>query len=271
MENGFALAEGHRIDQVKLTASTQRLLAEVWRRTIDPARLDATFPTYLAAAEQVLGAGRTASHALARRYYMRVASAAGAEALAVGLAPLSREAVATSLHATGPALVKSKLAEGATLAAAQEAGLAATVAAGKRIMLDAGREMLVEASRRDPNVQGWARVSDGSPCSFCAMLVSRGPVYGESTVSFRAHDGCGCGVRLVYRQDADNGWSSQAASLESLWSDYPNPAEFRAALSLKQGKTQRSYLLGEKDADGRIIPATAEDLFGASAPLAQAA
>lgn len=271
MDNGYELAEAHRIQQVKLTASTQRLLAEVWKQTIDPTRLEATFPTYLAASERVLGAGREGSHALARRYYMRVASAAGAEALALPLVPLNREALGASLYATGPAVVKAKVAEGLTLQAATEAGLAASIAAGKRIMLDAGREMLVEASRRDKNVKAWARVSDGSPCHFCAMLVSRGPVYGEKTVSFRSHDRCGCGVRLVYAQDSDRGWSDNASALESLWSDYPDPAEFRAALALKQGKTKRSFLLGEKDDEGRIIPATAESLFGAPASLAKAA
>lgn len=262
MDNGLALAEVHRIEQVRMTGPVQALLGQVWNRTIDPTRLDATFPVYLEAAERVLGAGREASHALARRYYMRVASAAGADALELPLAPLNREALAASLQATGPAVVREVLDKGLSLAAAQEAGLAATIAAGKRIMLDGGRQMLVEASRQDPNVQGWARLSDGSPCGFCAMLVSRGPVYGQGTVSFRAHDGCGCGVRLVYRQDKDNGWSPQAGDLEALWERFPNAAEFRAALSLKQGKTQKSFLLGEKDADGVIVPATAESLFG---------
>lgn len=221
MENGAALADRHRIQQVQLTAETQRLLAEVYRRTIDPTRLDQTFPLYLEAASVVIGQGRAASDVLARRYYMRVASSAGftAAALDVPLSPMNREAVETSLRVTGPVLVKSKLAEGVSLAVANQMGLAATIAAGKRIMLDGGREMLIEASRRDKNIKGWARVSDGSSCPFCAMLVARGPVYDEGTVSFRSHDRCGCGVRLVYRNDRDQGWSKDASALRSLWPD----------------------------------------------------
>ncbi|QNO12666.1 hypothetical protein SEA_TWEETY19_5 [Arthrobacter phage Tweety19] len=221
MKNGAALADRHRIQQVQLSAQTQRLLAEVYRRTIDPARLDETFPVYLRAASVVLGQGRAASDVLARRYYMRIASSAGFEAAAldIPLSPMNLERVETSLRVTGPVLVKTKVAEGVSLAAANQMGLAATLAAGKRIILDGGREMLIEASRRDPNVKKWARVSDGSSCSFCAMLISRGPVYGEQTASFRSHDRCGCGVRLVYANDADGGWSKDATALRSLWPD----------------------------------------------------
>lgn len=225
MEGGFALADAHRIQQVALSGHMQRLLAEVYRRTIDPRRLDETFPIYLEAARLVIGQGRAASDVLARRYYMRLASKAGTAALSdeIPLQPADPEAVRTSLRVTGPILVKSQLAKGISLEAANTAGLAATIAAGKRIILDGGREMLIEASRRDPNVEGWARVSDGGPCAFCAMLVSRGPVYSEETVSFRSHDRCGCGVRLVYRGESDGGWSSNARELERLWKGTDDP------------------------------------------------
>lgn len=222
---GFALSETHRIQQVKLTADVQRLLAEVYRRTIDPSRLDQTFPVYLAAAERVLGLGRAASDVLARRYYMRAATEAGFRPVGLGVeaSPMNREAVATSLRVTGPVLVKQQIARGVPLELARQAGLAATIAAGKRIMLDAGREMLVQAGRRDPNGAAWARVSDGSTCAFCAMLVSRGPVYTEATVSFRSHDRCGCGVRLVFKGEKDRGWSKDALALNRLWKGTDDP------------------------------------------------
>lgn len=249
MEQGFALADAHRIQQVKLSAHTQRLLAEVYRRTIDPTRLDESFPRYLAAAEVVIGQGRAASDVLARRYYLKIASTAGFPAAAIDAPeiPMNHGAVETSLRVTGPVLVKTKLAEGMSLAAANAAGLAATIAAGKRIVLDGGREMLIEATRRDPNVDAWARVSDGNPCHFCAMLISRGPVYSEGTASFRSHDRCGCGVRLVYRNDADKGWSDQASALKRLWKGDDGEdrtltlAEWRAIYT-KARKDPDSYL-----------------------------
>jgi hypothetical protein len=213
-----ALAETHRRAQVELTSPVQRLLAEVYTRAFDPARPDETFPVYLAAAERVLGLGRANSAELARKYYAAAAANMGEKALDLGGAPkLDRDRLSASLSATGPATVFKALGEGVPYAEAKRRGLAATIAAGKRIMLDGGREMLVVAARRDPNVRGWARVTDGSSCHFCAMLVSRGPVYGEHSVGFRSHDRCGCGVRLVFKGETDGGWTPQARALRRLW------------------------------------------------------
>jgi hypothetical protein len=225
MENGYAMADQHRIQQVRLSAAVQRQLAAVYRRTIVPTDLDRTFPLYLEAASRVLGQGRELSDVLARRYYMRVASAADVRPAALDIRParLNREAVETTLRVTGPVAIKSAVASGVPLDLAVQLGLAKTIAAGKRITLNGGREMLIQASRRDPNVQSWARVSDGDPCHFCAMLIGRGPVYSEGTASFRSHDGCGCGVRLVYRQDADGGWDPNATKLNRLWKGTDDP------------------------------------------------
>lgn len=44
-----------------------------------------------------------------------------------------------------------------------------------RIAKNAGREAVVASAHASG--RAWRRVSDGNPCSFCAMLVSRGPAY----------------------------------------------------------------------------------------------
>lgn len=44
-----------------------------------------------------------------------------------------------------------------------------------RAAKDAGRETVVESA--EANGRRWRRVTDGNPCSFCAMLAGRGPVY----------------------------------------------------------------------------------------------
>lgn len=49
------------------------------------------------------------------------------------------------------------------------------------------------SSIADPAARGWKRVGTGR-CDFCRMLISRGAVYTEATVNFRAHDHCGCGA-----------------------------------------------------------------------------
>jgi hypothetical protein len=241
MTTPASLAEEHRILQVQLTERLAPLLAQVYLQTIDPLRLDATFPVYLASVSKLLGVGRAQSDALARRYYMRAASLSGAtpDALAeIALSPILAEQVAVSLRVTGVATVKQQVAKGVPLEAAQRFGLAATIAASKRIILDGGREMLIEASRRDRNVEGWARITDGSSCAFCAMLVSRGPVYSEKTVSFRSHDRCGCGVRLVFKSDRDAGWSPQSKALRRLWNGDDDPErETGSTLTINEWRT----------------------------------
>lgn len=44
-----------------------------------------------------------------------------------------------------------------------------------RAAKDAGRSTVVESA--EANGRRWRRVTDGNPCSFCAMLAGRGPVY----------------------------------------------------------------------------------------------
>ena len=253
-----SLAEEHRILQVQLTERLAPLLAEVYMKTIDPMNLDATFPRYLAAVSKLLGVGRAQSDALARRYYMRAASLAGAtpEALAeVALSPILAEQVAVSLQVTGVATVKQQVAKGVPLDAAQRFGLAATIAAAKRIILDGGREMLIETSKRDRNVDGWARITDGSSCAFCAMLVSRGPVFSEKSVSFRSHDRCGCGVRLVFKSDRDAGWSPQAKALRRLWDGDDDPERAPGStLTLNEWRTLLAESRKDPEVAARLMP-----------------
>jgi hypothetical protein len=42
-------------------------------------------------------------------------------------------------------------------------------------------------------------VTSGSACEFCSMLARRGAVYGAESVSFHAHDACGCSAEPVFR------------------------------------------------------------------------
>ncbi|KWT60619.1 hypothetical protein ADL21_18310 [Streptomyces albus subsp. albus] len=58
----------------------------------------------------------------------------------------------------------------------QAAGRTAAMAADREA-LRAGRDLIDRASRQDRRVVGWARVTDGNPCAFCAMLASRGAIY----------------------------------------------------------------------------------------------
>jgi len=60
---------------------------------------------------------------------------------------------------------------------------AASAGAADREALRGGRELVRAASRADTRVIGWARVTDGDPCDWCAMLASRGAVYRSRDVA----------------------------------------------------------------------------------------
>lgn len=63
----------------------------------------------------------------------------------------------------------------------------------QRIIFDADRETVMRSSIADPAAVGWQRTGEGA-CPFCRMLIGRGAVYSESTVTFKSHDNCRCGA-----------------------------------------------------------------------------
>ncbi|MFI9076055.1 hypothetical protein ACIGW8_06055 [Streptomyces sioyaensis] len=108
-----------------------------------------------------------------------------------------RAAVA-SLISQGPAKVRKDVAQAATeqargrlddagyleeLEDASNSAGRTSANAADREALRAGRDLIDRASRQDRRAIGWARVTDGNPCAFCAMLASRGAIYGSQTTA----------------------------------------------------------------------------------------
>src|SRR5512139_1923339 len=79
-------------------------------------------------------------------------------------------------------------------AAEPDRSAALTLIAGglQRTVADRHRLTIVDNSIRDPRAAGWARVGVGENCGFCRMLIGRGAVYTDATVTFRSHDHCNC-------------------------------------------------------------------------------
>lgn len=79
-------------------------------------------------------------------------------------------------------------------AAEPNRGAALTLIEGglQRTIADRHRLTVVDNAIADPAAAGWKRVGVGTNCGFCRMLISRGHVYTESSVTFRSHDHCNC-------------------------------------------------------------------------------
>jgi hypothetical protein len=61
----------------------------------------------------------------------------------------------------------------------------------QRIIANGSRETIAGSSIDDLKANGWQRTGRGA-CGFCAMLISRGSVYTESSAAFASHDHCNC-------------------------------------------------------------------------------
>ncbi|MEO2133388.1 MULTISPECIES: hypothetical protein [unclassified Microbacterium] len=213
------LARAHMAKQVTDAGNVQAALSRLWDETVDPADLTRSFLRFREASVDLIMAGRSISKAEAQRYFEAVHNIAGLDSdLADVYSPEygARQIKSSLTAASSKSLARAEAlaAKGLPAAAALEIAKRTMLASAKRQMLNAGRDRVIGLTRTS-GYGRWARVSDGSPCAFCMMLVSRGAVYTADTARFRAHDGCGCSARPV--QAGEPKYSSQARDFLDLW------------------------------------------------------
>lgn len=79
--------------------------------------------------------------------------------------------------------------------------------AAERIVMDGARGTVWNYANRDKRAIGYIRLSrTGTPCGWCAMLISRGPVYkSEASAEYsdgdKYHDNCHCFAEPMFGQD----------------------------------------------------------------------
>lgn len=229
-----AVARAHMAQQVREAGTVQLALARLWEQHLDPRDVQGSFLRFRRDALVYIGAGRTISDRTALRYVNSIAELADVGVPAVSAATIDNRHIEASLTAASAKSLRradSLQRRGLDPSVALHVALGNVLGASKRHVLNAGRERLMRSSTGE-GFGGWARVSDGAPCSFCAMLVSRGPVY-SSRGSFGAHDRCGCSARLVPHNDPTGGWSEQALRLRDLWErTSDDPTAWRATIEL---------------------------------------
>lgn len=194
---GTALTEAHRLAQGTISGAVIRQLVLLWRM-VDFKDVRGSFPAFLELALPVVLAAHGQSAGLSNAYLTAFRSAEGVsgEADSVPVPLLPTEQVATSLLVTGPVAVLTGVRAGHDEATAMQNALTQTLGAGSRLALSGGRNTLLGST--DTSLVGYARVTSGRPCHFCALLASRGPVYRAETAGFDAHDGCHCQPEPVY-------------------------------------------------------------------------
>ncbi|WP_432482588.1 VG15 protein [Kineococcus esterisolvens] len=84
-------------------------------------------------------------------------------------------------------------------------------AAAERMAMDGGRGWVWSAAERDKRAIGYVRLSrTGTPCGWCAMLISRGAVYktargAEYVDGDKYHDNCHCYAQPVFSREQFGG------------------------------------------------------------------
>lgn len=195
--------------------------------------------------------------------------------------------VSTSLVIQGNYGIKSNMPMQET--EAMYNGLANSSGAGIRQAMNGGRNAIDNIVTRDPRILGYARVTDTNPCYFCALLASRGTVYGkasfvETDSKFKVnkdapklpkgylnvakvHDHCKCQLRPVYAKaeffDAD------AADYRDQWDDLTS--RWRHLSNKKQiEKWKEEYVPHDRSLDAPDIPEIQKSLQARASGLAEA-
>lgn len=167
----------------------------------------------------------------------------------------SDRAAEVSLIVTGPVGQKSKTSRGKPLQVARDESFVEAAGAATRHVLTGGRQSLLTLVEGDMKAIGWIRVTDGDPCSFCAMLASRGAVYKQASFSqsdprfegpgeFKVHDSCACTMEVVYSRQA--AWPGRGDEFYRLWRD-----NIRGKYSGKDARNAWRRLYEQRQRDAR--------------------
>jgi hypothetical protein len=219
---GTQLTEQHRTAQLAVRAAAARELIDLWS-LLNPLDLDATAAAWLRQTLALILRRRTESVQRSTTYYAAFKTAETGEfgTPHITLPDVPHDPIITSLTVTGPIKVKQLTARGETAMQAARMALPEVTRAATRHVLNGGRGFIEAAVEQDRTALGWARVTDGDPCAFCAMLASRGPAYKsrdsalETDSGQRYHDGCSCVTEPQFHRDQP--WPGKAREFSDLW------------------------------------------------------
>lgn len=170
----------------------------------------------------LIGARGQQSAALAAKYYdlFRLAEMGTVDAFAAPLAEaVSEQATRTAIGATIRGGYTAAVRAGQTSESALRHTLVRTSGMLMRSITDRERYTVIRAVNSDKRAMGWARVTGGSPCAWCAMLASRGPVYkgDPNAIEIWDHDHGGCSAEPAF---PGYEWNPKSAELRRAWNEH---------------------------------------------------
>ena len=237
------LAYAYRRRQTAIASHATRSVGALWDQHVVPAEAARGWAAIRPVVFRLVSGHFAAAAADAARFYLNARVLADLGVTHVPQVELAEEELSKSLDSMSMGTFFHQL----EMVDAEEAHAIAhrsLEAATGRLTLKGGRQTISEASVTDPAALGWERVISAGACSFCAMLASRGGVYGEHSVEFRAHDHCNCTAEPVFRgqkpagQDLHEAWqrvtagksgSAALSAWESYWSAHNEQSDHGTA------------------------------------------
>lgn len=213
---GAALTEAHRQGQLRVRAAALRSFVAVWPLWEGD---DASFGRLADATVPLVAFHHHLSSALAAGYYQsfRAAERVRGQATPRVADPPVEMRVRATLRVTVADMTRRAIAAGQTPEAAMQTALVRASGSVTRLTLEGGRDAIVRSSAEDREARGWARVTSGSCCAFCAMIASNGAHFSEDTADFEAHDHCGCSGEPAYEGSDLPG---RGQEFRDLWNEH---------------------------------------------------
>lgn len=198
---GARLTEGHRVAQLGILATFIESFTEDWLP--DAPFSGAAFVSWLSLIAPEVQAAYALSAQTAERYYRAFRDAERVPGQSPGVMVDIPDApgLVAAMSRYGPDMADRLLASGLSEDAASSRILTALGLQLTKHVLAGGRDTLDAAMTVDGRALGYQRVASGSCCAFCAMVASRGPIYGSRDRAGDGkqwHPGCKCSVEPVF-------------------------------------------------------------------------
>lgn len=258
---GQELTAQQRATQIALRAKALSEFLKLWP-LLDPARLDTTAAGWIGAVLDWMQRHKPQSATAAGDYYRAYRAAETGELVPPKVAlvrSVNVERARTGLIVTGPVQIKHLTGNGASAEQASAAALQSAAGTAVREVLAGGRETIVVTAERDRMAIGFARVTDGDPCYFCALLASRGPVYKTADTATSTatgvpyHSNCACTAEPVFRHGGT--WPGQAREWRTLYEEstagLSGKAAVRAFRRAYEGRTTERPATATRPEPGR--------------------
>lgn len=237
---GRVLTDQHRRAQVRLAVRSDSQIRRAML-LLDPADIAGTRDMWQGRMLQIVQDNHGLSQKAAVEYLGKYRLAEiGSETGPVIRPGLDVAATRGVLDAAGPQAFKRRIGQDIPQLVAFKQASDQVAAAARRAIMAGGRGAVRETGAADSNAIGWRRVTGPDPCTFCAMLASRGPAYTAEAKALADGNGdpyhthCHCTVEIGYSD-----WVPTEQE-EQFIDSYHEAAE--AAEDEGQTRTQQSVL-----------------------------